>query len=218
MKFPNAYSGVKKIFSSEVLSIIAAVCLLLASFFAVIMVEAASEKSETGLLASFSATGIFTLASGIVGIIALVLLIIGVSAASKDEPTFKTAFTFIIVNLLASALALIPFSDVIKQIFNLASNVAGIFAAFYIIYGIQALAVKCGDAGVEKKGKTVIALILCTYIIALVATILGSFVVTGTAANVVSLVGAIVDIVRLVIYVVYLAAAKKMLANTPAEV
>ena len=94
MQFPNALQGVKKIYKAEILSLIAAACIIIAGLLAI--VAAAGESLGVVVIA-----GIFGVASAVLLIIAFIMNIVGVKRASLDEPAFKTAFYVLIIGIIA---------------------------------------------------------------------------------------------------------------------
>ena len=76
-----------------------------------------------------------------------------------------------------------------------------------------ALAEKLGDTAVFEKGKSIIKLIFAIYILSLIADILGTFALTGTAGGIVAIIGSALSLIQYIIYLTYLSDAKKMLAQ-----
>ena len=63
------------------------------------------------------------------------------------------------------------------------------------------------------KGKGVITIVYVTFGVEILAEVLGQFVVTGKAADVIKLVGYVLAIAQFIMYLSYLSKAKKMLAR-----
>ena len=235
MKFPNAYSGVKKIFAAEILSVIGVIVLIVSAVLGLIAASAgiaaqsADEQTASALYAAAVGFGIPTLilmlGFGVLAIVAFILQIVGVTRASKDERTFKNALFFILVGVIATATDAITgaFSDLIGQtgldlvssICTNLSKIATILVTYYIIAGVIALAEKIGNEKIEKQGRTIIGLILIMLVLSLIATITSTvFQHNGTneiIASVLALASAIIDLIAYIIYLVFLGRAKKML-------
>ena len=109
MRFPNAYNGVKKIFSAEILHLVAVILMAVGLVTAVIAgvvgtaVGDAAELTEGefvvtvgGIIGAVSILAV----GGILALIAFILQIVGVGQAMKDESYFKTAFIFIFVSVI----------------------------------------------------------------------------------------------------------------------
>ena len=216
MRYPNAFAGVKKIFTAEILSIISAVAVLVAALFGFTSVGAAVDGSATGAFASLGGAAIFTLGAGIVAIIAFILNIVGINSAAKDEPTFKKALIAVLVGIIASVLSSVLSSQkTISSILSRASGCASVIVTIFVIMGIQALAKNLGNEEMIKKGNTTIKLVLCSY---LISTVLGLIadIAQGPAGLTVTLVilaivSAVFSIIEYVFYLRYLSAAKMML-------
>ena len=241
MKFPNAYSGVKKIFSAEILSIIAVILLIAASVCglltvaAAISVESADAETASSLVLAAGAFLIPTLAFGVCGfvlsIISFILQIVGVNKAKKDEPTFKTALLFILIGIISTAVSSITGTlmnsvqnfvgnrvlDVINAFFSSLGKVATILVFYYIIAGIIELAKKIGNEKVANQGRTILNLVMVILVLSLIATITASvFPQNGTnaiIAAVIALAALVIDFIAYIIYLVFLGRAKKMLKN-----
>ena len=105
MKFPNVARGVKKIFASEILALIGAICTGLVVLMSVFTWASGSAISDgevttaaaTGVLAGGLGIIVFSVGAAVLMIIALIFNLIGLNAASKDDPDgsgqqFKIAF------------------------------------------------------------------------------------------------------------------------------
>ena len=214
MKFPNAFAGVKKLFTAEILTLIAGACALFTSLFAITTIGAVGEGSGTGVLAGLGGTAIFGIATAVLAILGFIFMMIGLSTAGKDEPYFKTAFIFAIVGVVATALgAFVP--GVFGEIIKIVSRVSEIFVTFYAIYGIINVATKLGDEALVKKGKAIITMIICVYVLVLIAQILSEFVFTAATVGAVvcSILASVLAIVEYIIYLTLLARAKKSFAQ-----
>ncbi len=64
-----------------------------------------------------------------------------------------------------------------------------------------------------EKAKGVITIVYVTFGVQILAEVLGQFVVTGKAADVIELVGYALSIIQFIVYLSYLSKAKKMLAQ-----
>lgn len=239
MKFPNAYSGVKKIFSAEILSVIAVVLLIAASVFglltaaAAISVETADAETASSLVLAAGIFAIPTLALGACGtvlaIISFILQLVGVSQAKKDEPIFKTALLFILIGIISTAVSSITGTlmnsvqnlvgnrvlDIFNAFFSCLGKVATILVFYYIITGIISLADQIGNEKIAKQGKTIINCVMIILVLSLIATItVNVFPQNGTNAilvGVLALAALVIEFIAYIIYLVFLGRAKKML-------
>ncbi len=211
MKFPNAYSGVKKLYTAEILALIGVVALLIAAFAALVMVGAA-EAEEAGIgAASLGAAAVFGLIGGVLAIIAFILQIIGLNAGGKDEPLFKTALSFAVAGIVVQALASFVPSEIVQDIANTFVPLAQVMLIYYVISAIRSLAEKLGNSELVEKAKGVVTVVFVTFGVQVLAKVLGQFVLTGKIGGIVEIVGYVLEIVQFIVYLSYLSKAKKML-------
>lgn len=213
MKFPNAYNGVKKLFTAEILALIGIVALIIAVFAGLVTTEAAKMEETAVGAVSLSVTAIFGLAGGVLAIIAFILEIIGLNAGGKDEPLFKTALSFAVAGVVVQALASFVSSEIVQEFANTFVPVANVMVIYYAVSAISALASKLLDKGMARNAKTVITIAYVTFGVQVLAKVLSQFVITGKAAEVIDLVGLALAIVQAVAYLSYLSKAKKMLTK-----
>ena len=157
MKYPNAYRGVKKIFSSDVFALITIVCLLLALI------------PPLGLP--------LMIVAGCLSIVSYVLLVVGICQAAKDEPTFLQARTAVIVALVCSLLRLfIDEGNLLYSIISLIESIASLCCSVFVIRGIIELARSLKNLRMSERGRKLIRLILiltiCAFVLRLIASIL----------------------------------------------
>lgn len=218
MRFPNAFAGVKKIFTAEILALIARICVLIASVGALATLGAAAATANTDSsaaaavgLAGAGIAGIFGVASGILAIIAFILQILGINKAKADEPAFKTALIFILVGIAASVISsLFSSNETVSSIFSIVGDIANLCVTLYIIQGIKNLADQLNDGAMSAKGNKIFMLITVMYGIVLLANIIGLF--APAIASILAIVAAVIGIVQYFIFLSYLSQAKKMLA------
>ena len=216
MRFPNAAAGVKKIFTSEILSLIAGLLSVIAAIGGVVLAAAATSadnSSDAATAAGLTGLGIFAvfgIGAAILLVIAFILKLVGINKAKVDESAFKTAMIFVLVGIVATLIGGFINNDTVKSIFDIISSVASLCVTLYIIQGIKNLADQLNDGAVSAKGSKIFMLIACIYCIRILASIISLF--APTVAGILELVGAIVSIVQYIIFLTYLSQAKKMLA------
>lgn len=222
MKFPNAQNGVKKIFTAEILGLIAAVITLIAAFMGIATVAASSaaNSSDAALVSTVAAgagTVIFFAAAAIIGLIAFILNLIGIIGASKDEAAFKIALYATIAGIVLSVLSgFFTSNPTVTNIIKVLTTVAQLCFTVYVIQGIRNLAVKLGDSAMDEKGNNIFKVILVVLLLQLLASIIvtifgGQF--ASVIAAVIFLIGVVLDIVQYILYISFLSKAKKMLAE-----
>ncbi|MBQ6153305.1 MAG: hypothetical protein IJJ15_06125 [Ruminococcus sp.] len=223
MRFPNAYNGVKKIFSAEILHLVAVILMAVGLVTAVIAgvvgtaVGDAAELTEGefvvtvgGIIGAVSILAV----GGILALIAFILQIVGVGQAMKDESYFKTAFIFIFVGIACTVLSCIPdtvLTDFFISLFRTLGQISQLLVTIYIIGGIQRLASKMGNIDLERKGSTIFTLITIFYCVAIIVCIVSLF--ATLLAEIFAICALVIDLVTYIIFLSYLAQAKKMLAE-----
>ncbi|MBR6258841.1 MAG: hypothetical protein IKR21_01350 [Oscillospiraceae bacterium] len=209
MQFPNALQGVKKIYKAEILSLIAAACIIIAGLLAI--VAAAGESFGVVVIA-----GIFGVASAVLLIIAFIMNIVGVKRASLDEPAFKTAFYVLIIGIIAGiVMGAFQSNSFISGLGNTVSKIMEFLASYYICTGIINLADKLNDTVVSEKGKKIRNLLIIVWLLSAVVGLISGIVSNGSAGSVIggilAIVAGIISIVAYIMYLGLLSKAKKML-------
>ena len=150
MKYPNAYSGMTKIYISEIIALIASIIMVICSVFLMACYNDPDLIVETWI---FSAAVLVVLG---VFVFSYILQIIGIVRATKDEPAFRVSLIAIIAALVITVLECIFFegNDVITFILEIASDVAQFFLVHYIIHGIMHISEHLGRDDISKKRKT----------------------------------------------------------------
>ncbi len=171
MKFPNAAKGIKKLFTAEVLYLISVILIGLGTIFALV-----SQSSEGLAVIILSSVAV----GGIIAIVALVLQIVGVIQASKDEASFKgviyvTLFG-IAVSVVASLLsALFRDNAILPSISNLVSSIVSVISTVLIILGICNLMNQIGKQDLVVKGGKVLRIIVWLAILSLIMRFINIF-------------------------------------------
>ena len=217
MKFPNAAQGVKKIFTAEILAIIAAGCTLIGGIMIVIAAASAGGGSKGGAVAGLAGTAIFMIAAAIISLISFIMNIIGINNASKDEPSFKTAFYCVLVGIVASIVAgIFSGNSVVNAIFTLVGNISSLAVTVFVITGIIKLADQLNNGEVSAKGNNQLKLIVAIYALSIIASlivmILGGYSASVVAA-VIYVIAMILNVIQIILYLSFLNKAKQMLAE-----
>ncbi len=216
MKFSNVATGVKKIYTAEILSLIAAVC----GFVTLIMTILAATSAQGALdgdVTAGSAAGmllgsvgllIFGLGTLVLLIIAFIINIQGVSRASKDETdkfNFKTAFYMIIASIVVSVVSgFFSSNEAVNDALTALSSVFELITTFFVLYGIADFAEKIADKDLAAKAKNVITGIAVAQVLAIITKTV-SGLLTVTLGQVVSIILAVISLIlSLVYYILYL--------------
>lgn len=215
MKFPNAAKGISKIFTSEILALIAAIATGVASILAAVMYASAKTNSTAGAAASGIGTLVLVLGASVLLVIALILKIVGVVQTSRDEDSFKMIIYLTIFTLIVAVVAAI-FSRVtfLNNIANAVSAIGGFVTTLLIILGIGNLGVQVGNDEVIDKCSSQFKLILGIGIVALLARFFCIFLPTIPAQGIVialAVVALVLNVIQYILYLSLLSKAKKML-------
>lgn len=215
MKFPNAAKGISKIFTSEILALIAAIATGVATILAVVMYASAKTNSTAGAAASGIGMLVLGLGASVLLVIALILKIVGVVQASKDEDSFKMIIYLTIFTLIVAVVAAI-FSRVtfLSNIANAVSSIGSFVTTLLIILGIGNLGVQVGNDEVIDKCSSQFKLILGIGIVALLARFFCIFLPTVPAQGIVialAVVALVLNVIQYILYLSLLSKAKKML-------
>ena len=135
MKFENAKKGVRKFILSESLFIIAT----LLSFGSEIVVKQSGTPDDFESLVMTS-LGLF-FAAGLMTLIGLIIQLIALNQARKDEKQFKTALQFVITGMITTAVSIFT-AGTFSAIFSGIGAVANLLASVYIILGVYCVAYK----------------------------------------------------------------------------
>ncbi|MBR0087191.1 MAG: hypothetical protein IJL98_05575 [Lachnospiraceae bacterium] len=217
MKFPNAYEGVKKIYTAEILGLIGTALALLALFFGLIFVTAADTKADTAAFASLGGFAIFALAGSILGIIAFIMNIVGINRAKLDEDEFTKALMYVILGILASVISAVFSKNVIiNGIADTFSKVCDLLATVFIIYGIISLSNRLNNPQMAEFGRKNLVLIVAVTLLSVILDIVSTIFQGKGMQNVYAVLGILAGIASIVQYIIYLtllSRAKKMLAQ-----
>lgn len=217
MKFPNAAKGVKRIFTAEILKLIAAVLSIIGIVMMLVTLAAAKANSEGGTIAAGVGTVALLSAAAVISLIGAIMALVGIINASKDESAFKAALITIIVSLCAAVIAgIFSTNSTVQSICQIIQNLMAIFVTVFVIKGVTNLAIKVGDENVAQQGKSLLTIIVAIYALSLVANILvllfgGMFAsVTGGILAVIALV---LNVIGYIVYLSLLSKGKNMLAE-----
>lgn len=215
MKFPNAAKGISKIFTSEILALIATIATGVATILAAVMYASAKTNSTAGAAASGIGTLVLVLGASVLLVIALILQIVGVVQTSRDEDSFKMIIYLTIFTLIVAVVAAI-FSRVtfLNNIANAVSAIGSFVTTLLIILGIGNLGVQVGNDEVIDKCSSQFKLILGIGIVALLARFFCIFLPTVPAQGIVialAVVALVLNVIQYILYLSLLSKAKKML-------
>ena len=217
MKFENAYKGIKKIFTAEILNIIAVVLGIFTALIGIITIAMAAnpEITENSVVWTTIVTIILGVAAGIIGLIAFIFNIVGIVKASKDEQGFKTAAIFVFVSIISTIVGTILVANPIwTSIFARVSQVAQLITIIMVIKGIMNISSQYQNNYMIEKGRTLIILTFVLHVLMIGSAIASTALIgAGTIPYVLSLAASFAGIVQYIFYLVYLKNSMKMIES-----
>ena len=222
MKFPNAAKGVKKIFNAEIISLIAAliggVGLILS------LIGASKETGESAGTTLLAVSGALLIVSGIALLVAGIMNIVGFVQAAKDEEGIKRAVLCAVFSALFAFVASFFENQTgilggLGTVFTSIATVLNMLVAIYMIGGLMSLSAKCNRPDMVKRGHDILSTIVVSYIVTFALSLLVRFgaYTSSFGADVINWLSGLSALFTVFIYileVIYLAKAKKMLAET----
>ncbi len=186
MQYPEACAGVKKIYTAEILSLIATV---------------------------LTVTVVLSPVAAILFIISFVLKIVGINRAARDEGAFKNALIAVVVGIAASILVGLTKNDTFMHgLGSTVNDVCNFLVSYLVCRGIVNLANRLGDEEIAARGQKVMKLLTIVWAIAIVIRILSAILGGGNALNIVlTIVSGVCAIVAYVLYLKLLSRARPML-------
>ena len=167
MKYPHAYSGVKKLFIAEIISLIATIVVLVSAIITTVGV--ASNENVPAIVSG----GTLALISGIALIVSFILQLIGYLQAGKDHSNFKVSFWVTIIAIVATFVGSIlgvalPDNDVAQifvTVFDAFTSVSSVIVLIYVLGGIASLAMNLKDRPMAQRGRTLAYVVVILFII-----------------------------------------------------
>lgn len=221
--FKNAYEGIKKIFTAEIIMLIASIVALVGAIVTITadpnaVKDALNNASGTSLPTSVVILGIVALAFGICALVAFILNLVGLVQAKKDEANFNTALLLTIAGIVVSILSgIFSKNESVTSFLNTAVELAYLLATMFIVYGIISLAKQLKNTPVETKGNRLLKLIVIVYGVGIAAKLLSSIFTAAKLdpiiIGIVGIISALLTVVSHLIYISLLSDAKKMLAK-----
>ena len=217
MTFPNAKKGVKKIFTGEILMLIAAILTTVSSVALVIVGAQDNGANEVALGASAAGLVIFSVVSAVLMAIALVFSIIGVFQSSKDEPMFKGVIFVMLLSLAVVVVsAIFTESQLVIKLSDVITSISSTITTVLIVIGIGKMAEKLGDDVVFTKGQTLLKIIIWIALLTIILRAIAAFT-PNTAVLVIEVIMLIItgllEVIQYFLYLSFLSKSKKMLQN-----
>ena len=217
MKFPNAAKGVSKIFTAEILSLIALVAVGIMSIFSAFVVATSQGNSDlsTGFVASAAGFVVFGAVAGILGIIALILNIVGVVQTAKDEDSFRVIIYLTVLSLIvAFAAAVFSGNQFASNLSKTVSDLVSLICSVLVVLGIINMAAQYNNIEIIEKGGKIFKIIIIVGLLSLIMRCISIIIPNQNGAVIIlilAIISLILGIVQYCIYLSFLSKAKKML-------
>ena len=215
MKFENAHEGVKKIYTAELLAILASVCVVAVAISGVVALAAGGVQSAVAAGGAIIGAGIFGIAAGVLAIISFILSLVGINRASRDEDAFKKALYAAVAGIVISVIGTFTKDgSLLNGLFSTLNGVCNLLVTFMVCQGVVNLAEKLENAAVSEKGRSVQKLLLTVWIIVIVVRLIVAVMggaAAGIFAGILSIVAGVIAIAAYFLYLGLLGRAKKML-------
>ncbi len=211
MQFPNAAKGVKKIYTAEILELIAALAILLTTILGAVTLASMSAESAGGLIAGGLGFAIFGIGALVLSIIAFFMQLSGINAAKLDEPLFKNALIALVVGIVLQVVNGLIGAGLVKDLCGALAYACDMLVTIYIVQGIGSLAEKLNNSEIAEKSKSLVTLLEVVWIVAVILkAVSGVLAKVGTAsAIVIAVIGAAAVVVSIVAYIIFLGLLKK---------
>ncbi|MBO4396150.1 MAG: hypothetical protein J5819_07380 [Eubacterium sp.] len=228
MKFPNVAAGTKKLFTAEVLGLIGAILLVLGTLFAVVLVKTGDDVLASGsgsaaaawLVGGFS-TILFAGGGVIIAIISVVLKLVGINTARRDESDskfFTIAFYCVVICLVLSVTMGILNAAVgnptVTSWVKTVADLLNLFSTYYVLYGIEDFAKKSGATDLAEKARATVYIVCGAFCISIICELLLNIINIGVAFGVILiLVTLAAKLAGYVLYLGVLSRSKKTFAE-----
>ena len=199
MSHENARKGISRVFTAEILCIIAEVCALL-------------------MIIPVVGTIIGGVGFTVLSIIAVIVMVVGLNIAGKDNVLLKSAFTLAVIQLILSVvfggLFMIPaLQDWIGSLGSIISMVLGLMITHHILYGCAELNPDLREKADSTWKIYLVVIILDVIVLAaeIIMAIVGATGVFAVITIIASLADVVLSIIAYILFIVFLSKAKKAL-------
>ena len=209
MIFPNAYTGVKKLFASQILHILSTVF-----FFVSAVWLAASPEPESDAFDYVAWITIGTSLAGVVmGVIAFLLQLVGLNQARRDERLFKKAMYFVIV-CASCTIALLFGRGMFSRIASGVDEISTLLIYVYIFISVFNLAEQLGNTTVQKRGKLALLFVTVLFGAAFLINIFVAFIPEQVdIVENLSVISTICEFIGYIVALLYIGTARRMLVK-----
>lgn len=207
MKYPNTYEGIKKLFTSEILTLASTAVFLVA---AVLAAGVSSNDTIETKPALFWALFSLTVIASAFSVIAFSLQFIGLNQARKEDKMFRNAMAFVGVCALSTIITAFwvgVFGNVVACI----AVIATLLVNLYIILGVYSIALQLEDNAMLRRCKVTLLVISALFTLTFLTQLI-SVVIPEISAPL-DIACTVLGFVGHIICLIFLSMSKRMLEN-----
>lgn len=212
MHYPNAEKGIRKIFVAEILGLCGAIALTITVVLG-LLVEVDDILAIPAILCGVAAVVLMLLSH--------IFNIVGITRASKDEYTFRYALYAVIFGIFFSLLSgflndVFDGNEYAQRLISLIPDLVNLITMVFIVMGIRNMATALNDPVMESKGRNILTIAFVMEMIIFAARAFSGFIPEGSDLAIIELIvvgfAGMLSIVTYILYLSYLAKARRMLA------
>ncbi len=218
MKFPNAAKGIKKIFNAEILNLIALIATSILLILSVVLASLTESDNDATMSVLAISILVFGAVAGVMGIIALILMIVGTIQTAKDEPSFKMIIYLAVLNIIVAIIAaLFSGNQFVNNLANGFNSVVSFITSILVVIGVANLARQLLNTELAEKCAKLLRVIIWVGMLSLMTRFFSIFWGSKVALVIIIFLGVISIILSIIQYILYLSMlskAKKILAES----
>lgn len=161
---------------------------------------------------------VFGAVAGVMGIIALILMIVGTIQTAKDEPSFKMIIYLAVLNIIVAIIAaLFSGNQFVNNLANGFNSVVSFITSILVVIGVANLARQLLNTELAEKCAKLLRVIIWVGMLSLMTRFFSIFWGSKVALVIIIFLGVISIILSIIQYILYLSMlskAKKILAES----
>lgn len=201
----RAGQGLRKIYLSQVLSILAMVCAILLAVAALFTLgSAVGYGDDLATAGGAGLTVILTIGTLALMLVSFIFYLMGLSKAGDAHPSFKTAMTVVIASIVVAVVSSFVKEGFFAVVLDIVSTALEVAAVHFVCEGASELLRSVGEDALAVKGDNVRAIHLICGGIEILCALLECISALSGAASILTGVGGIAGLVGLVMYMIFL--------------
>jgi len=217
MKFPNTFKGIKKIWTAEMLMLLAAVLSIVLLFIVAGNSVVKDNVVEINKEAIKTPTAIFGIGAAVLILVAFLLNLIGIINCRKDDKNFINALIATLLGVVCGIINAIwgESKPRLGSWMEFVMVMESCYASYYVLTGVSKLSEAYPDEAtkklVDKSRNWLLGSFSLSAGLKLIVDIFN--IQDGTPKTIMAIVAVLAEIVSYVIYLMALNKSKKMLAR-----